>query len=60
LLATSGPAAPCAVAHTSFAVVTVAGGEPIYAELDGCLRVLTPDHILRQGSADIAALLKVA
>ena len=60
LLATAGPAAPCTVPHTSFAVVFFGKGDPLYAELDGCLRVLTPDHTLRQGNADLVALLKVA
>lgn len=60
LLASAGAAAPCTVPHTSFAVVSVGKGDPLYAELDGCLRVLTPDHTLHQGNADLAALLKVA
>jgi hypothetical protein len=59
-LATAGQTAPCVVPHTFFAVVTVGTGEPLYAELDGCLRVLTPDHALRQGNADLAAVLRVA
>lgn len=60
LLATASPAAPCTVPHTSFAVVSLGTGESLYAELDGCLRVLTPDHTLRQGNADLVAVLKVA
>lgn len=38
LLASAGPAAPCATSHASFAVVTATGTEAISAELDGCVR----------------------
>jgi hypothetical protein len=28
--------------------------EPLYVELDGCLRFLSPDGTLRQGDTDVA------
>lgn len=46
----AGPAAPCDKPHTSFAVLTTAGGNGPWAEveLDGCLRVLRSDNTLGQ------------
>lgn len=61
LLASAGPAAPCAQTHTSFAVVTAAGSEPLSVELDGCRRILAPGAAgptLRQANADLVGLLQ--
>jgi hypothetical protein len=55
LLASAGPAAPCGAAHTSFAVI--GRTTPVFVELDGCMRVLAPDRTLRQGGAELTALL---
>jgi hypothetical protein len=61
LLDAAGPATACAKQHSQFAVVTANGAatrvDPLYVELDGCLRLLAPDGSLRQADAELAALL---
>ena len=56
LLAAAGPAAPCGATHTSFAVI--GKSTPVYVELDGCMRILAPDNTIRQGGAELTALLQ--
>jgi hypothetical protein len=60
MLNTAGPAQACSSRHTQFAVVTADSEqyfEPLYVELDGCLRFLAPDGTLRQGDPKLATLL---
>jgi hypothetical protein len=60
LLSSAGPAPACTIRHTRFAVVTAVSEqsfEPLYVELDGCLRVMALDGTLRQGDPQLAALL---
>jgi hypothetical protein len=63
LLSSAGPAQACTSRHSQFAVVTAVSEqsfEPLYVELDGCLRFLAPDGTLRQGGPELAALLTQA
>jgi hypothetical protein len=60
LLSLAGPSQACSSRHTQFAVVTAVSEqyfEPLYVELDGCLRFLAPDGTLRQGDRHLVALL---
>jgi hypothetical protein len=52
----------CSLQHTGYAVILPAkpqGGDPWYVELDGCERVLRPNHTLGQASNELLTLLKV-
>jgi hypothetical protein len=51
-----GRVRPCTRVHTRFAVV-LAGQQYVAVELDGCLRLVSEDGTLRQGSRQLAALL---
>jgi hypothetical protein len=53
----AGPAAACEQRHSGFAVVHLGDTGLAYVELDGCRRILAPDHTLRQGDAGLVALL---
>jgi hypothetical protein len=51
----------CSMQHTGYAVILPAqpGGDPWYVELDGCERVLRPNHTLGQATNELLTLLKV-
>jgi hypothetical protein len=60
LLSSAAPARACTSRHTQFAVVTAVSEqsfEPLYVELDGCLRVVALDGTPRQGGPELAAML---
>jgi hypothetical protein len=50
----------CSARHNQYAVVLPAQpqGEPWYVELDGCQRVLRPNHTLGQATDELLTLLK--
>jgi hypothetical protein len=52
-------AGACSLTHTQFALVLPAKplGEPWYVELDGCQRVLRPNHTVGQATSETLALL---
>jgi hypothetical protein len=52
-------AGACSRTHTQFALVLPAkpDGEPWYVEIDGCQRVLRPNHTLGQATSETLALL---
>ena len=59
-MAAAGPAATCHTRHARFAVLRVGTGEAAYVDLDGCLRILSPDGTLRQGTKPLVTLLDSA
>jgi hypothetical protein len=58
-LEASQPASPCTLTSSTFAVLMPnPAGATAYVELDGCHRILTDTHELRQASPELIAMLR--